>query len=121
MAFSPEPHPEPLEEDLDEDLSQLGGGLESGGFRSEFVNATSPGMLLAAIALTTLPRFSQDCISAPIVQFGATGAAEQHAELSLAGRGWYQETCMRERVLPAFMRETAEILTNRSRISSGTA
>ena len=86
-----------------------------------FGNATSPGMLLAATTLTTLPRRSQDCISAFIVQVGATGAAEQHAELSLAGRGWYQETFMRESVPPAFMREKAEILINRSRISSGTA
>ena len=78
-------------------------------------------MLLAATALTPLPRLSQDCISAFIVQVGATGAAEQQAELSLAGRGWYQETFMRERVLPAFMTEKAEILINRSRISSATA
>ena len=86
-----------------------------------FVNATSPGMLLAATALTPLPPPSQDCISALIVQVGATGAAEQQAELSLAGRGWYQERFMREKVLPACMRETAESQTNRSRISSGTA
>jgi hypothetical protein len=78
-------------------------------------------MLLAATALTPLPRLSQDCISALIVQVGATGAAEQQAELSLAGRGWYQETFMRERVLPAFQQREAEILINRSRISSSTA
>ena len=86
-----------------------------------FLNATRPGMLLAATALTPLPRLSQDCISALIVQVGATGAAEQQAELSLAGRGWYQETFMRERVLPALMPQKAEILINRSRISSSTA
>ena len=73
-------------------------------------------MLLAATALTPLPRRSQDCIPALIVQIaiGATGAAEQQAELSFAGRGWYQGTFMREKVLTAFMREKAEILTNRS-------
>ena len=37
-----------------------------------FLNATNPGMLLAATALTPLPRLSQDCISAFIVQIGAT-------------------------------------------------
>ena len=48
--------------------------------RNPFVNATSPGMLLAATALIPLPPPSQDCISALIVQVGATGAAEQQAE-----------------------------------------
>ena len=57
-----------------------------------FLNATSPGMLLAATTLTPLPRLSQDCISAPIVQVGATGAAEQQAELLLAVQVCYQET-----------------------------
>ena len=65
------------------------------------VNATSPRMLLAATALTPLPLPSQNCISALIVQVGATGAAEQQAELSLAGRGWFQERFIREKVLPA--------------------
>jgi hypothetical protein len=78
-------------------------------------------MLLAATALTPLPPPSQDCISALIVQVGATGAAEQQAELSLAGRGWYQERFMREKVLPALIPQKAEILINRSRISSSTA
>ena len=64
-----------------------------------FVNVTSPGMLLAATTLITLPRLSQDLISAPIVQVGATGAAGHHAELSLAGRGWYQEKCALKRFL----------------------
>ena len=39
-----------------------------------FVNSTNPGVLLAAIALIPLPWLSQDCISALIVQVGATGA-----------------------------------------------
>jgi hypothetical protein len=84
------------------------------------VNASSHGLLLAATKLTPLPRLSQDCISAPIVQVGATGAAEHQAELSLAGRVWYQET-MRERVLPALIPQKAEILINGSRILSWTA
>jgi len=78
-------------------------------------------MLLAATALTPLPRLSQDCTSALIVQVGATGAAEQQAELLLAVQVCYQETFMRERVLPALMPQKAEILINRSRISSSTA
>jgi hypothetical protein len=78
-------------------------------------------MLLAATTLTPLPRLSQDCISAPIVQVGATGAAEQQAGLLLAVQVCYQETFMRERVLPALMPQKAEILINRSRISSSTA
>jgi len=78
-------------------------------------------MLLAATALTPLPRLSQDCSFEFIAQVGATGAAEQQAELSLVGWGWYQETCMKERVLPALIPQKAEILINRSRISSSTA
>jgi len=78
-------------------------------------------MLLAATALTPLPRLSQDCISAFIVQVGATGAAEHQAELSLAARVWYQETFMGERVLPALIPQKAEILINGSLILSSTA
>ena len=85
-----------------------------------FVNAISPDILLAATALTILPRLSQDCISASIVQVGAIGATEQQAEPLLAGRDRHHATFMRERVLPALMRENAEILINRSHISSGT-
>ena len=86
-----------------------------------FVNPTSPGMLLAATALTPLPPPSQDCISALIVQVGATGAAEQQAELSLAGRVWYQVVSATGRMPTATISPKAETLINRSRISSGTA
>ena len=41
-----------------------------------FVNATSPGMLLAATALTPLPRLSQECRIEFIMQAGAAGVAE---------------------------------------------
>ena len=85
------------------------------------LNATSPGMLLVATTLTPLPRLSHDCISAPILQVGATGAAEQPAEISLAVQVWYQERFMRGGVLPALMPQKAQILINRSHISSSTA
>ena len=49
-------------------------------------------MLLAATLVIVLPQLLQNRNSALIVQVGAAGAAEQQAELSLAGRGWYQET-----------------------------
>ena len=78
-------------------------------------------MLLAATTLTPLPRLSQDCISALIVQVGATGAAEQQAELLLAGQGWYQGVSATDRMLTAIISPKAEILINVSRISSGTA
>jgi hypothetical protein len=78
-------------------------------------------MLLAATALTPLPRLSQDCISAYIVQVGATGAAEQQAELSLADRVWYQGVSATGRMLTATISPKAEILINRSLIFSSTA
>ena len=64
-------------------------------------------MLLAATLVIVLPQLLQNRNSALIVQVGAAGAAEQQAELSLAGRGWYQETFVRERVLPALIPQKA--------------
>jgi hypothetical protein len=80
-------------------------------------------MLLAATALTPLPRLSQDCISAFIVQVGATltGAAEQQAKLSLAGRVWYQGVSATGRMLTATLSPKAEIRINRSLILGSTA
>ena len=48
-------------------------------------------MLLAATLVIVLPQLLQNRNSALIVQVGAAGAAEKQAELSLAGRGWYQD------------------------------
>ena len=94
-----------------------GSSQESGG-TCVCVNATSPGMLLAATALTPLPRLLQDCISAYIVQVGATGAAEQQAELSLAGRVWYQEVSATGRMLTATISPKTEILITKNQGSS---
>ena len=75
----------------------------------------------ASTKLTPLPRLSQDCISAFIVQVGATGAAEHQAELSLADRVWYQGVSATGRMLTATLSPKAEIRINRSLILGSTA
>ena len=63
-----------------------GSSQESGG-TCVFVNATSPGMLLAATALIPLPRLSQDCIYAFIVQvLGWRNRSGRTIGKTLAGR-----------------------------------
>ena len=95
-----------------------GSSHESGG--TCVCERIQPRMLLAATALTPLPRLSQDLYFALIRQVGATGATEQQAELSLAGRVWYQVVSATGSMPTATISPKAETLINRSRISSGT-